>query len=354
MKKAAVGLSGGVDSAVTAYLLKNQGYEVIGVTLKLNEKEQDDSINDARNIAQYLGIDFAVSDYSEKFRHEVSEYFVSEYIAGRTPNPCCRCNRMVKFAALRDFASQNDIEYIATGHYAQIIKLPNGRFTVQKALCDSKDQTYALYNLTQNEIEKTLMPLGDYTKEKIRSIAQEAGLPVADKKDSQDICFIPDGDYAAYLRAFVRNNPECGFSLPSKGRFIDENGAILGEHTGYTDYTIGQRKGLNVAAGHRVYVKNINPSRNEVILSDEDVYSSSLTADEINMMGIETIDTPVRMYAKIRYAHKGEWCIVTPQNDGTLSCEFEKNVRAVTPGQAVVFYSDDSSQRYILCGGTII
>lgn len=425
MKKIAVGLSGGVDSAVAAYLLKEQGNEVIGVTLKMWDGVNGQELEDAQGICRHLNIEHRIVDLTSEFKKEVMDYFVSEYLAGRTPNPCCRCNRMIKFKGLIEWAKKNGIDYIATGHYAKITH-DALRYTVSKSVTDTKDQTYALYNLTQEELAHTLMPLGDYTKDEIRAIAEKIALPVASKKDSQDICFIPDGDYAKFIREHAGE-----YNLPGPGNFVTEDGKILGTHTGYTDYTIGQRKGLNIAAGHRVFVKEIRPETNEVIISDEDIYGTSLIAENINMMGIEfkgladTVategalknisegvmkETPegasendgggerrnsFRAFAKIRYAHKGEWCTVSVINTGSaetdnadtstmtakgegsvvtgtmttnvadnsdtdevsddlrIICTFDHPVRAITPGQSVVFYDNDTSVRKILCGGII-
>jgi tRNA-specific 2-thiouridylase len=223
-------------------------------------------------------------------------------------------------------------------------KLPNGRYAIRNSVTARKDQTYALYNLTQEQLSHTLMPVGDYTKDEIRKFADEIGLGVANKPDSQEICFIPDHDYAAYIEK------EAGEKLPGTGNFVDKNGTILGTHKGITHYTIGQRKGLNLAFGHPVFVTQIRPQTNEVVLgANEDVFADSLVCDRVNYMGMESLTEPRRVLAKIRYAHQGQFCTIFPEGE-KIRCEFEEPVRAVTPGQAVVFYEKD----YVLGGGTIL
>lgn len=353
MTKVAVGLSGGVDSAVTAHLLKEQKYEVFGVFVGMSDMTDSQS---AREVAGQLGISLAEVDITKEFQHEVMDYFVDEYLRGRTPNPCCQCNRFAKIHALRRWADENDVEYIATGHYAEIVNV--GRFSLQNV--GKKDQTYALYNLSQEQLEKTLMPLKDYSKEEIRRMALECGLKVADKPDSQDICFIPDGDYAKFLRQYIEEKrPELLSQIPREGNFISEEGKILGKHTGFTDYTIGQRKGLNVSTGHRMFVKCINPKTNEVILSDEDVFGNEIEVSNINFMavaGIDKLHEGDRFFTKIRYAHRGQWGTVEKINydNGVIKFTFEEPVRAITPGQAAVFYNSDSDDRYIMFGGSIL
>ena len=247
-KKVVVGMSGGVDSSVAACLLKKQGYDVIGVTMQIWQDEDPEetaenggccgltAVEDARKVAWSLGIPYYVMNFRKEFKAAVMDYFVDEYLHGRTPNPCIACNRYVKWEALLSRSLEIGADYIATGHYARILKLPNGRYTVRNSVTAQKDQTYALYNLTQDQLARTLMPVGDFTKEEIRQMAEDMGLPVAKKKDSMEICFIPDNDYAAFIQ---RSAGE----VPGAGNFVDKEGKILGRHKGITHYTVGQRKG---------------------------------------------------------------------------------------------------------------
>lgn len=354
-KKVVVGMSGGVDSSVAAYLLKEQGYEVIGVTMQLwqeentiNDREEgaccgEEAAEDARRVAQALGIPHYVMNFRKEFQKNVVDYFVSEYLKGRTPNPCIACNRYVKWEALLERSLQIGADYIATGHYARIERLSNGRFAVRDCVATRKDQTYALYNLTQFQLSHTLMPVGDYSKEEIREIAQKLHLPVAGKPDSQDICFVPDGDYAGFIE---RTAPG---QAPGAGNFVTEEGKVLGTHRGITHYTIGQRKGLGLSMGHPVFVSRLRPESNEVVISGQDVFGRELVCDRINFMGTEDLKEPRRLWAKVRYAHKGQWCMAQRRAQDEIHAVFEEPVRAITPGQAVVFYEGE----YIMAGGTI-
>ena len=309
------------------------------------ETTEPASVEDARKVAKALEIPFYVCDFKETFEEKVMNYFVEEYLHGRTPNPCTTCNRFVKWEALLERAKELGADYIATGHYARIFKLPNGRYTIKTSATAAKDQTYALYNLTQEQLAHTLMPVGEYTKEEIRQIAMEANLPVAQKKDSMEICFIPDNDYASFIEK------KAGDRVPGPGNFVTKDGSIIGSHKGITHYTVGQRKGLNLAMGYPVFVTKICPKTGEVVIgSNEDVFSATLICDRVNYMGMESLDTPRKVTAKIRYAHKGERCLLEKIDGGRIQCTFEHPVRAITPGQAVVFYEQD----YVLGGGTII
>lgn len=355
-KKVVVGMSGGVDSSVAAWLLKQQGYDVIGVTMQIWQEEekalQEESggccglsaVEDARRVTQVLDIPYYVMNFREEFKRNVTDYFVEEYLLGRTPNPCIACNRYVKWESLLKRSMDIGADYIATGHYARVEKLQNGRFAVRNSVTAKKDQTYALYNLTQFQLAHTLMPVGAFTKEEIRKIAVENQLPVAHKPDSQDICFVPDGNYAEFIEK------EAHGRVPGPGNFVNTDGTVLGRHKGITHYTIGQRKGLGLAMGHHVFVSEIRPETDEVVIGEaQDVFRTALTCDRVNFMGMEDLPYPRRVWAKIRYAHQGEWCTIEKEGEDRIRCEFEKPVRAVTPGQAVVFYDGE----YVLGGGTI-
>ncbi|MCD7725500.1 MAG: tRNA 2-thiouridine(34) synthase MnmA [Clostridiales bacterium] len=356
-EKVVVGMSGGVDSSVAAYLLKKQGYDVIGVTMQIWQEEDRQqreenggccglsAVDDARRVAQRLDIPYYVMNFKQEFKRRVMDYFVEEYLAGRTPNPCIACNRYVKWESMLKRSMEIGADYIATGHYARIARLDNGRYAIRNSVTAKKDQTYALYNLTQEQLAHTLMPVGEYTKEEIRKIAEEAGLPVAHKPDSQEICFIPDHDYAAFV------DKEAGDRAPGAGSFVTAQGRVLGEHLGITHYTIGQRKGLNLAMGHPVFVTQIRPQTNEVVIGEaEEVFADTLYCDQIHYMGMEELTAPRTVLAKIRYGHGGEQCLIEKAGADRVKCTFSRPVRAVTPGQAAVFYEDG----YVLGGGRII
>lgn len=356
-KKVVVGMSGGVDSSVAAYLLIEQGYDVIGVTMQIWQDEEIhiqssnggccglSAVDDARAVAQQLGIPHYVMNFRKEFKEKVVDYFVESYLKGLTPNPCIACNRYVKWESLLQRSMEIGADYIATGHYARVIRLANGRFAIKNSAAASKDQTYALYNLTQYQLAHTLMPVGEYTKEEIRDIAVKIGLTVANKPDSQEICFIPDNNYAAYIDMAAEGR------VPGKGNYVLKDGTVLGEHLGITHYTIGQRKGLNLAMGHPVFVTEIRPESDEVVIGEaEDVYGDTLFCNQLNFMGIDDLTGPMEAIVKIRYAHKGEKCLIEKAGEDIVKCSFKTPVRAITPGQAAVFYKDG----YVLGGGVIM
>ena len=344
MSRVLVGMSGGVDSSVTALLLKKQGYDVVGVTMKLLNNAENIT-NDAKIICEKLGIEYHVVDFSKAFKEKVIDYFANEYISGRTPNPCNMCNRYLKFGLLLDSAiNEFNCEYIATGHYAKVdYSSDTGRYFLRKSNTDKKDQTYALYKLTQEQLSRVIMPLGSYQKDDVRKIAEENDLINAKKKDSQEICFVPDDNYIKVI--------EDNYNFKAKkGNFVDLNGNILGEHKGIIHYTIGQRKGLEIAFQKRMYVVSIDSEKNEVVLGDdEDLFRNSFICDDVNFMAIDSIKEPIHANVKIRYSAKPEEAELIPIDDGSIKVVFNKAQRAITPGQSAVFYKDD----IVLGGGTI-
>ena len=353
-EKVLVAMSGGVDSSVAAYLLQQQGYACIGVTMRLYENETAgiprghtccslDDVEDARAVAYDLGMPYYVLNFTEEFDEKVIRKFVQAYQNGGTPNPCIDCNRYLKFDHLLNRARELGCDYIATGHYVQRWQDENGRWGLRKNDDPGKDQSYVLYSLTQDQLAHTLFPLGGMHKDAVRAIAEEQGLCNARKHDSQDICFVPDHDYASFIAQETGKE-----SMP--GNFVDEEGNVMGQHRGLIHYTIGQRKGLGISSTTPIFVRELRTETNEVVLcKSESLFSHDCHVDNINYMAEEKLTEPVRAIGKIRYSHAGAPCTLYPQPDGTLLAQFDEPQRAMTPGQAAVFYQDD----HVLCGGTI-
>lgn len=355
-KKALVAMSGGVDSSVAAYLTKEMGYNATGITLKLFDNEDigetkektccsPDDIDDARNVCRKIGIPYYVYNFKDSFKENVIDRFISAYENGTTPNPCIDCNRYIKFEKLIRRAEELEFDKVVTGHYS-IIEYDKGadRFLLKKSADLSKDQSYVLYSLTQKQLSKTLLPLGNLTKSYVREIAESLNLINAKKHDSQDICFVPDGDYAKFIEQYT------GRTYPN-GNFVDENGNILGEHKGIIRYTVGQRKGLGLALPCPMYVKEKNLEENKVILCENHrLFSKELYATDINLISCDRIDKPMRVKARVRYNQPEQPATVEQTDNNTIHITFDEPQRAISKGQAVVLYDGE----YVIGGGTII
>ncbi len=351
-KKILAAMSGGVDSSAAAILLQEQGYEVVGATVKMfgnkevGIKEPDapkQDVEDAKAVAEKLGIEHHVLDFSSCFKKCVINHFVNEYKCGRTPNPCVDCNKYIKFGKLFEAARELGCEYLATGHYARIeYSAEKDRWLLARGDDASKDQSYMLFNMTQDQLAHTVLPLAELTKAEIRSKADKAGLAVAHKSDSQDICFVPDGDYAAVIaRLGVKSK---------QGNFVHMNGTVLGKHKGQLHYTIGQRKGLGVSYEYPLYVISKDMATNTVVLGPNDaLFSKELWASAVNFIAVDKLTEPMRVTAKARYRMKDVSATIEPAEDGLVHVIFDEPQRAITPGQAVVFYDG----QYVVGGGII-
>ncbi|MBQ8164572.1 MAG: tRNA 2-thiouridine(34) synthase MnmA [Clostridia bacterium] len=353
MKKALIAMSGGVDSSLAAKMMIDLGYECIGCTMKLYHNEDIgversrtccslDDVEDARSVAYKLGMPYYVFNFSEGFREKVMRKFVQCYEAGITPNPCIDCNRYMKFDKLYERAKLLGCDYIVTGHYARI-EYDGNRYLLKKAVDDTKDQSYVLYSMTQAQLAATMLPLGRMRKTEVRRIAEESGFVNAEKPDSQDICFVPNGDYAAFLEKYT------GKTYPP-GNFVSDDGAVLGEHKGIVRYTIGQHKRLGISTPEPMYVSRINIKENTVTLGTaQDIYSTETFAEDFNWISGEAPTAEIRCKVKIRYRHPEQWATVIPTGDKTVHIIFDEPQRAITPGQAAVLYDGD----VVLGGGTI-
>ena len=354
MSKALIAMSGGIDSAVAALLTKNKGFECIGATLRLvcssvfglpaeNDEKVENDIADAKKVAKRLDMVHKAYDAVDEFKKCVADYFVTAYEKGLTPNPCVVCNKLIKFGLLLDIAKENECDYIVTGHYARIEE-KDGRFLLKKAVDETKDQSYFLYTLSQYQLAHSLFPLGEMTKEEARLLAEENGFVNARKRDSQDICFVPDGEYVNIIEHLT------GKSYP-EGEFISLDGKCLGTHKGIIRYTVGQRKGLGISLSKPAYVVEKNVTDNTVVLGDnEDLFTDTLRTESFNWIMFDTPQSKIRAKVKIRYNHKAQWATVTALNNGGVEIKFDEPQRAIAKGQSAVAYDGE----YVIGGGIII
>ena len=354
MPRAIIAMSGGVDSSVAAFLMKQQGYYIIGVTLKLHSDDgisdeqsccSQQDILDAKAVCDRLGVEHRVIDFESNFNEFVIDRFVESYINGGTPNPCIDCNRYIKFSKMLEIAAEEGFGYVVTGHYARVAyDEQSDRYVLKKGLDESKDQSYVLYSLDQHALSHLKLPLGELSKAQVREIAEQNGFINASKKDSQDICFVKDGKYADFITSYTGKN------FPD-GDFVDLSGRVLGTHKGIIRYTIGQRKGLNLSLPQPMYVCEKDTVSNTVTLClDDELYATELLAEDMNYISIKELKEPLRVNAKIRYKHKEAPATLYPLSDGRVKLVFDEPQRAITKGQAVVMYIDNT----VVCGGTIL
>ena len=353
MKKALIAMSGGVDSSLAAKIMKDRGFDCIGCTMKLYNNEDAgiersrtccslDDVEDARSVAYKLHMPFYVFNFTDAFRDTVIRNFIESYENGITPNPCIDCNRYMKFDKLYERAKILGCDYIVTGHYARIEE-QDGRFVLKKALDETKDQSYVLYSMTQEQLAHTVFPLGNMRKTQVRKHAEENGFINADKPDSQDICFVPNGDYASVIELQTGKRP-------AEGNFVDQQGNILGRHKGVIHYTVGQRKGLGISSANPLYVCKICPQSGDVVLgSNDDLLSLEADAADFNWISGEAPQGELRCKAKIRYRQTEQWATVIPKGEDTVHIIFDEPQRAITPGQAAVLYEGDT----VLGGGRL-
>ncbi len=341
-KKVLLAMSGGVDSSAAAVCLQNEGYECLGATMLMQDAGES-GVTDARLVAETLGMDFSVLDVRKEFKKEVMDEFIASYLRGETPNPCIVCNKKLKFGLFDDYAKELGADYIATGHYAKVEKCGD-RYLLKKGLDERKDQSYVLYNMTQDILSRLILPLGTMSKTEVRELATEAALKNAEKKESQDICFVPDGDYVGFIESMLgKNVPE--------GDFVLRDGTVMGRHKGIIRYTIGQHKKLGLGIHTPLYVLEKDAANNRIILgSNEDLFTTTVEAKDLNWIACDGITEPTRAAAKIRYKHREQMATVEMIGEDRARITFDEPQRAATPGQTVVFYDGDT----VVGGGTVI